>query len=420
MQISHDQPPMIDVALIVLFALLGNVLFKKLGLPGILGMIAAGILLGPSTLDMIAPEIQSVLKEFKTIALIVILFRAGLGIDKETLNRIGGPAIRMGFVPVIIEGITVTAVSYWLLGLPLYAAGMLGFIIAAVSPAIVVPSMLKLQEMGLGKKKGIPTLILAGASLDDIIAITIFGVFGSLAAGATANWTYVFVLVPSGILAGAVIGAALGFLAVWFFKKYHMRDTMKVILFMIVAVVFYEATETPEIKEILPVAALLGIMAIGFVLLERYDVLANRMAVKFNKIWVLAEILLFVYIGTEVRIAEIDPTILGIGLLVLIIGLLARSIGVWLSLAGSALNGKEKRFCMIAYWPKATVQAAMGAVPLGMISSGQISTMDLGTGQMILAMSVLSIVFTAPLGAIGIKWAGPKMLEGPIEERAAL
>ena len=402
---------MVDIAFIILFALIGNVLFEKLGLPGILGMIAAGIGLGPSGFDLIDQEILAVLKEFKTIALIVILFRAGLGINKDTLNRIGGPAIRMGFIPVIIEGLVVTAVSYYLLELPLYAAGMLGFIIAAVSPAVVVPSMLKLKEMGLGEKKAIPTLILAGASLDDIFAITIFGVFGSLAAGASADWTYVFVSVPLGILLGAGIGAVLGLFSVWFFKKFHMRDTMKVIIFMIAAVIFYDIAELPEVKNFIPIAALLGIMAIGFVLLERYDVLANRMAMKFNKIWVLAEILLFVYIGTEVRLSEIDTSIIGIGLVVLVIGLAARSVGVWLSLIGSKLNQKEKVFCMIAYWPKATVQAAMGAVPLTMILNGTITSLDESIGQLILAMAVLSIVFTAPLGAIGIRTTGPKLLE---------
>jgi NhaP-type Na+/H+ or K+/H+ antiporter len=317
----------------------------------------------------------------------------------------------MGFIPVAIEGVTVAAVSYWLLDLPWYAAGMLGFIIAAVSPAVVVPSMLKLREEGYGKQKGIPTLVLAGASVDDIIAITIFGVFASLAAGAATNWTYVFLSVPAGIAAGAAIGAAIGFFSVWFFKKYHFRDTMKVIIFMIVAVIFYEAAELPVVKNFIPVAALLGIMAIGFVLLEKYDVLANRMAAKFNKIWVLAEILLFVYIGTEVQISKIDHSLIGVGLLILLFGLIARSLGVWISLLGSDLSTKEKVFCMIAYWPKATVQAAMGAVPLTMILNGTISGYTEDIGQVILAMAVLSIVVTAPLGAIGIKFTGPKLLK---------
>jgi NhaP-type Na+/H+ or K+/H+ antiporter len=401
---------MIDVAFIILFALIGNYLFSKLGLPGLLGMIVTGLILGPSGFDLIDPEIQVLLKEFKTVALIVILIRAGLGISRETLHRIGGPAIRMSFIPGVLEGLTVMLISYRLLDLQLYEAGMLGFIIAAVSPAVVVPTMLQLKEAGFGKNKDVPTLVLAGASLDDVFAITIFSVFAGLAAGDATNWTYLVLGVPGGILLGAAIGAVIGFAFTWFFKKYHLRDTMKVIIFMIVSVIFYEVTDMPQVKSIVPIAALLGIMAIGFVLLEKYDILAKRMAMKFNKIWVFAEILLFVYIGSEVRIADINTSLIGVGILILGVGLIARSIGVYLSLLRSELNGKERLFCVIAYWPKATVQAAMGAVPLTMVMSGQISTSSEETGYLILTLAVLSIVLTAPLGAIGIKLGGPKLL----------
>lgn len=400
-----------DIAVITLCALIGNVIFRKIGLPGILGMIVAGVLLGPSVFDLINPEVHALLKEFKTVALIVILIRAGLGINKATLNRIGGPAIRMGFVPGIFEGVAVMVAAYYFLDLPFYEAGMLGFILAAVSPAVVVPQMLELKEGGFGKKKEVPTLVLAGASVDDVFALTIFGVFAGLASGGSANWMYLFLGVPGGIALGAAIGVLIGFILVWFFKKYHMRDTMKVILFMIIAVVFYELAELKNVKDVLPVAALLGIMAIGFVILERYDVLANRMAAKFGKIWVMAEILLFVYIGAEVRINELSADLIGIGLVILVIGLSVRSAGVWLSLLGSNLNTKERLFCMIAYWPKATVQAAIGAVPLAMVLEGKMTSMTAESGQVILAIAVLSIVVTAPLGAIGIRQAGPRFLE---------
>ena len=399
-----------DIALIIFVALLGNLVFSKLGLPGILGMIIGGVVLGPSGLDLIDPEVLVLLKEFKTVALIVILIRAGLGINRETLNRIGGPAIRMGFVPCIAEGVAVTAASHYLLGLPLFEAGMLGFIIAAVSPAVVVPQMLELKENGFGNQKEVPTLVLAGASVDDIFAITIFGVFAGLAAGGSVDLGYLLLGVPAGIVLGGGIGVGIGFAFVWFFKQYHLRDTKKVILFMIVAVVFYDVCEMPEVKARIPIAALLGVMAIGFVILETYDVLANRLALKFQKIWVLAEILLFVYIGAEVRIGELTGSLVGIGLLILTVGLMARSIGVWLSLLGSDLNTKERLFCVIAYWPKATVQAAMGAVPLAMVMEGKMISMTEESGQVILAIAVLSIVVTAPLGAIGIKAFGPRLL----------
>ena len=401
---------MLEVALIILFALIGNYLFNKVGLPGLLGMMVTGMLLGPSGFNIIGDEVQALLKEFKTVALIVILIRAGLGVSKKTLNSIGGPAIRMSFIPGVIEGGAIMVAAYWLLHLGIFEAGMLGFIIAAVSPAVVVPSMLQLKELGYGKKKEVPTLILAGASLDDVFAITIFGVFAGLAAGDATNWVYVFLGVPAGILLGALIGAAIGFVFTWFFKKYHLRDTMKVIIFLGVAVIFFELVEYPYIKEIVPIAALLGIMATGFVLLEKYDNLAARLAMKFNKVWVFAEILLFVYIGSEVRLADIDTSLIGIGVFILFVGLLARSLGVYLSLIRSHLNIKEKLFCIIAYWPKATVQAAMGAVPLTMVLSGRMTDTTVEEGQLILTMAVLSIIVTAPLGSIGIKLTGPKLL----------
>jgi len=275
---------------------------------------------------------------------------------------------------------------------------------------VVVPTMLELKDKGYGQKKEVPTLVLAGASVDDVFAITIFGVFTGLAAGTEINLGHILWSVPTGILLGALLGALLGVGLVWFFKKYHIRDTKKVIIFMIVAVGYYELSEMESLKAIMPLAGLLGIMAIGFVILEKYDVLAKRLSLKFNKVWVLSEILLFVYIGTEVQLNQLSTSLVGTGLLILFVGLLARSIGVWVSLMKSDLNTKERLFCVMAYWPKATVQAAIGAVPLSMIGAGQLGDVSLETGQMILAMAVLSIVITAPLGAICIKAFGPKLL----------
>lgn len=400
-----------DIALIILSALLLNFVLSKTGLPGILGMIAAGILLGPGVFNLIDESIITLLREFKTAALIVILIRAGLGINKETLNKIGAPAIRMSFIPGVTEGITVTFASHFLLGFSIIESGMLGFIIAAVSPAVVVPGMLELKDKYYGKKKEIPTLILAGASVDDVFAITIFGVFVGLASGSAVNIPYLMVSVPLGIIFGALIGAGIGLFLVWFFKKVHIRDTKKVIIFMIIAVLFYEFTELEVVKSRIHLAGLLGIMAIGYIILEKYPKLAKRLATKFNKVWVLAEILLFVYIGTEVKINELNGQIIGIGFLILFTGLLLRSIGVWLSLLKTKLNNKEKLFCIISYLPKATVQAAIGAVPLTLIQSGKITGVSIETGQTILAIAVLSIIVTAPIGAIGIKLLGPKLLK---------
>jgi NhaP-type Na+/H+ or K+/H+ antiporter len=399
-----------DLALIILLAIVLNYLFEKVQLPGILGMIATGLILGPSLFNVIDEAILDLLREFKTVALIVILIRAGLGINRDTLNKIGGPAVRMSFIPGLIEGFTVLIVSRWFLNFSFIEAGILGFILAAVSPAVVVPAMLKLKEKGLGKNKEVPTLVLAGASVDDVIAITVFGVFIGLAGGEQVSILYLAFSVPLGIILGAMLGAGIGFLLVLYFRKVHIRDTKKVILFTIIAVVFYEFTELESVKYYVHIAGLLGVMAAGFVMLEKHPQVANRLGVKYSKVWVLAEILLFVYIGTEVKISEINSNIIGVGLMILLIGLIFRSIGVWISLWKSHLNIKEKLFCIIAYWPKATVQAAIGAVPLTLIQAGKISGISFETGQAILALAVLSIVISAPLGAIGIKLSGPRFL----------
>lgn len=401
---------LLNIALIITIALILYYLFSLVKLPGILGLIFAGIIVGPSVLNVVDPEVSIILKELKTAALIVILIRAGLGINRETLHKVGRPAINMSFIPGVLEGCTVMLAAVYLFHFSWIEGGILGFIIAAVSPAVVVPSMLELKEKGFGKKKEVPTLVLAGASVDDVFAITIFGVFTGLAAGSEVNMGHILWSVPLGIVLGALLGALLGLFLVWFFKKFHIRDTKKVIIFMIAAVAYYELSELEAVKSIIPLAGLLGVMAIGFVILERYAKLAKRLASKFNKVWVLAEILLFVYIGTEVQLNQLDASLISTGLLILFVGLLARSLGVWISLLKSDLNNKERLFCVIAYWPKATVQAAIGAVPLTMILAGKINSVTVETGQMILAMAVLSIVVTAPLGAIGIKAFGPKLL----------
>ncbi len=402
---------LIEFALIILVALLLNYLFTLVKLPGILGMILTGILLGPGVMNVVNPEVAMFLKEFKTVALIVILIRAGLGINKKTLHKVGRPAINMSFIPGVLEGTMVMLIAHYLLGFTFIEGGILGFIIAAVSPAVVVPAMLELKDNGFGLKKEVPTLVLAGASVDDVFAITIFGVFTGLAAGNVIDYGHILWSVPAGIVLGCLLGAGIGLFLVWFFKRYHIRDTKKVIIFMIVAVVFYEFTEWETLKSIIPLAGLLGIMAIGFMILEKYNKLANRLSAKFNKVWVLSEVLLFVYIGTEVRISELDTSLIATGVLILFLGLIARSMGVWLSLLRSQLNNKERLFCVIAYLPKATVQAAIGAVPLTLIEEGRLGDVSTATGQTILALAVLSIIITAPVGAIGIKLFGPRLLE---------
>lgn len=401
---------MISIAIALLIGILSSYILNKIGLPGILGMILTGIILGPEVIDVFDKTTLIALREFKSVALIIILIRAGLGIHKSTLKRIGPPAIMLGFIPCLLEGATISIIALYVLDFSIYEAGMLGFIIAAVSPAVVVPSMLELKDKGLGKTKEIPTLILAGASLDDVIAITIFSVFAGIGAGQGANWTYVILGVPAGIVLGAVGGLVIGVSLIILFKAIKLRDSLKAIIIVVCAILFHHIGDLKEITNLLPIATLLGVMAIGFVILEKREKTAINLSRKFGSIWSLAELLLFIYIGTEVKFSVINGKLLGIALGVLAFGLCARSVGVWFSLIKTDLNNKEKFFCIISYLPKATVQAAMGAVPLGLILDGSIAGSSIQIGQTILTFAVLSIIVTAPIGAIGIKSFGPSLL----------
>lgn len=389
----------LSLAIIIILGLSFNKVFEKIKLPGLLGMLILGILLGPFGFDIIKEEILNISADLRKIALIVILLRAGLGIKKETLNKVGKPAIKMSFIPGLLEGFTIMVVSNYFIGLSLIEAGILGFIIAAVSPAVVVPQMLSFIERRKGEAKGIPTLILAGASIDDVIAITLFSTFLGLYGGSNINIAMQIFNIPLSIILGIVLGGMIGLIMIRIFKHYHIRDTKKALIILGAAIIFTSLEDA--LKDIVPIASLLGVMTIGFVILEKYSSVANRLASKFNKIWVFAELLLFVLVGAQVNIhVAVDSGL--IGLLIIFIGLVSRSIGVLISLARTNLNMKERLFCVISYVPKATVQAAIGAVPLAA---------GVESGEFILAMAVLSIIITAPVGAIGIKITGERWLK---------
>ena len=380
-----------SLGIITVLGLMANYIFTKLKLPGLLGMLLLGIIFGPFGLGILNDDLMRVSSDFREIALIIILLRAGLGLDWDELKSIGRPAVKLSFIPVILEGLTVMILSTILFDLSLIEGGILGFIIAAVSPAVVVPSMIELKERGMGTDKNIPTLILAGASLDDIVAITIFSSFLGLYTGEKINILLQFLKVPTSIILGIGIGFIIGLVLVFLFKKYHIRDTKKVLMIVGVAILMMELENILSSR--IQIAGLLGVMTIGFVILLRRNVVAKRLALKFNKIWVLAEILLFVLVGAQVDLS-VAINAGRFGIILILGGLIMRSIGVFISLIGSNLNKKERLFVAVSYTPKATVQAAMGSVPL---AYGVVS------GDMILAVSVLAIVITAPIGAIGIR-----------------
>ena len=388
-----------SLAVIILLGLGFNRLFDKIKLPGLLGMLILGILIGPYGFGIISNEILNISADLRKIALIVILLRAGLGIEKETLKKVGLPAFRLSFIPGILEGISILLVASYIFELSFVEAGILAFIIAAVSPAVVVPQMLNLINKNKGTNKGIPTLILTGASIDDVVAITIFTTFMGIYGGKQINITKKIMDVPLSIIIGVLLGFFIALFMVYLFKKYHFRDTKKALIILGSAILLTGLED--YLKDIVPIASLLGVMTIGFVLQERYKLVGTRLASKFNKIWVFAEIMLFVLVGAEVDVYLAIETGLK-GLLIISVGLLARSIGVLISVTNTPLNLKERLFCVIAYTPKATVQAAIGAVPIAV---------GVESGELILAMAVLAIVITAPLGAVGIKFAGNNWLK---------
>lgn len=388
----------LSLATIILLGLTFNKMFERIRLPGLLGMLILGILIGPYGIDFIDNDILRISSDLRKIALVVILLRAGLGIKKDVLNRVGAAAVKMSFIPGLFEGITIMFVARYIFDITTIEAGMLGFILAAVSPAVIVPQMLDFINRGIGNKKGIPTLVLASASIDDVFAITLFTAFLGLYGNENFNIFTKLLEIPISILLGILLGVLVGLLMIYFFKRYHLRDTKKVLILLGISLVLINIEDF--LKDIIPIASLLSIMTIGFILLEKYPVLANRLSSKFSKLWVFAELLLFVLIGAQVNINVVSDSGLN-GIIIIALGLFARGIGVLISLIGTNLNWKEKLFSVIAYVPKATVQAAIGAVPLAA---------GVASGDLILAMAVLAIIVTAPLGSIGIKLLGEKWL----------
>lgn len=383
-------------AMILLGGWLFSRLFDNMKLPGILGMLLFGILGGFFYSPLIPPVLWDLEPTLKSLALIVILLRAGLGLSRATLNKVGLTAVLMTFIPCLFEGVALTLLIHHFFSFPWPVSGLSAFMLAAVSPAVVVPSMLELKEGGYGKEKEVPSIVLAGASVDDVIAITLYSLFLTMAVTGDVNPGRTLLSLPLSLITGIIPGAVIGLMLVRYFRANHenIRATEKALILLCGSLLLV------ELGDLLHSAALLGIMTMGFVLLEGAEEAAHELADKFKKIWVFAEIVLFVLIGLSVDV----PTALKTGLTGLVVvsaGLVFRSLGVWLATAFSDLNRRERTFCMIAYLPKATVQAALGSVAL---------QKGLPEGETVLALAVLAILFTAPLGLLGIKFWGRKLL----------
>lgn len=388
---------LISISLILFVGMLFGFLCKKIKFPSLFGMILAGIIIGPYVLNLIDGSILNISIEIRKIALIIILIRAGLKLSFEDLKKVGRPAILMCFLPAALEVIGMVLLAPKFLGLSLLEAAILGAVVGAVSPAVIVPRMIKLIDEGYGTEKAIPQMILAGASVDDVFVIVLFTTFTSLAQGGEVS-VRSFINIPISIVVGIGIGLLVGFLLVKYFEKISMRDTAKVLI--VLAICFVLTFIEDKWGTIIPFASLIGVMALGLMIKRQKAELATKLSAKYDKLWVPAEVFLFVLVGASVAVDSLKTA--GINAILLVLGVLIfRMVGVFLCLLGTKLNTKERFFCMLAYTPKATVQAAIGGLPLAM---------GLGCGDIVLTVSVVAILLTAPLGAFAIDLSYKKCL----------
>ena len=388
---------LLSISLILILGMFMGWICQKMKLPALLGMLITGIILGPYGLNLLDGSILGISAELRKIALIIILTRAGLGLDLSGLKKIGRPAVLMCFVPASFELLGMILLAPKLMGLSVLESAVMGAVLAAVSPAVVVPRMVKLMDEGYGVKEGIPQLILAGASVDDVYVIVLFSTFVGMMQGEGAS-ILKFVNIPISIFLGIAIGLLIGVLLAYFFKKMHIRDTSKVLIILSISfllVVMEDKLSTP-----ITFSALIAIMFIGIGLQKKRETVAKRLSVKYGKLWVAAEVFLFVLVGATVNIGYLGKV--GVKALIVIIGALVfRMFGVFVCLLGTSLKRKERLFTMLAYTPKATVQAAIGGIPLAL---------GFTCGDLVLTVAVLAIVLTAPLGAFAIDLSYKKLL----------
>lgn len=389
---------LLSISLILLVGMSVGWICKKMKLPSLLGMLVTGIVLGPYMLNLLDDSILGISAELRKIALIIILTRAGLGLDLSGLKKIGRPAVLMCFVPASLELLGILLIAPKLLGISMLEAAILGAVLAAVSPAVVVPRMVKLMEEGYGVREGIPQLILAGASVDDVYVIVLFSTFLGMIQGESASVIH-FINIPISIVLGVGIGFLIGVILAYYFKKVHIRDTSKVLIILSISLLLVVLEDHLTIP--ITFSALIAIMFIGIGLQKKREAVARRLSVKYGKLWVAAEVFLFVLVGATVNIGYLSKV--GVkALIVIAVALIFRMFGVFLCLLGTSLDKKERLFAMMAYTPKATVQAAIGGIPL---------SLGLACGEIVLTVAVLAIVLTAPAGAFAMDLSYKKFLK---------
>lgn len=394
----------VGIAEIIVLSLIADWVLRRVRVPGLIGMLLVGVVLGPYVLGYLAPDLLAIGPDLRLIALIVILLRVGFELSRNTLHRVGGRVLLLAFIPATCEGIAITLAGPHLLGLTLLESAILGSVLAAVSPAVVVPAMIRFMKERKGAAKDIPSMVMAAASVDDIYVIVAHSVIVGLYVGNQVNVAWQVVGVPLSLVLGIVVGLGIGTGLYLLFDRFNPRATKRVLVVIAISLLLVRLQHV--LAGYIPFAGLVSAMAIGFVILEKREHMAHEISAKLARLWVFAEIVLFSMVGAQVNIGVAWRAGL-VGLAIISVGLAARSVGVLTCLARSRLNFKERLFVVVAYSPKATVQAAIGSAPLmAMRAAG----METGPGEIILAVAVLSIVMTAPTGAWAITALGDRVL----------
>jgi len=405
----------VGLAELIILGLLVDWLFRHARVPGLVGMLLVGVIFGPYVFGLLSPALLGVSSDLRLIALIVILLRAGFELSKDVLARVGRMALLLSCIPALFEGVAIMFLGPHLLGLTMMESAILGSVLAAVSPAVVVPLMIRFIEERKGARKGIPTLLLAASSIDDVFVIVVYSVLIGAYTGRHVSIAWKLAGIPISILTGVGVGLLIGWGLYLLFQRFNPRATKRILVLLGISILLVRVEHLLEDR--LPFAALLAVMAIGFIILEKREHYAHELSAKLGKIWVFAEIILFAMVGAQVNVSLAWRTGMA-GAALIFLGLVARSVGTWVCLLGSDLNVRERIFVVIAYIPKATVQAAIGAAPLAAMKA---AGMDTHPGDIILAVAVLSILLTAPLGAWAISLTGEHFLEtAPPEVHSAL
>jgi len=387
-----------SIAIILLLGFLLDYFFRKFHLPGLLGMLFTGIVCGPHVLDVIHDDLLVVSSDIRMVALVIILLRAGLQLRTATLKKTGNTAIQFAIIPALLEGLVLFLLAPHFLDISYLESAILGTILAAVSPAVVVPFMLNFITLNKGVQNSIPTLMLGATSLNSVFVLVFFSILLGMYSGSDTSFWTDLLRIPEAVLMGIIVGSLSGYILNRGFNFVSIRSTKMTVILIACSIIIIWLED--QLKNIVTISSLLGIMAMGYVIVERSERLAERISLKLSKAWVVGEVLLFVLVGAQVNLSAVwDAGI--IGALLILIGLLARSVGGMIALYKAKITVEEKKFCIASFIPKATVQAAVGAVPLELGIPG---------GEIILAVSVLAIIITAPIGSIAIQQGGKKWL----------